>query len=342
MTATEEIPLRDRTQSPPTDSSADSVAPPPLLSTTTLLSSVLADIAARHQTAQGGGWTGGLRCGIPLLDDELRGLRPKTVTIMNAEPNIGKTTLCNQIAYQIAAFPNQDAAALYVTFENAAEGLLLKQLSRLSGWTMNDLEAGKVPPADARLAGAAQRLASVPLFYLTGTSAATPEVLTARAKEAVQVAARSELLLVVDYLQYFARFFSGASLEQIGAALSSLRTMAQETGASLLVIGSQNRATNRGASEVTMFGGRGSGEIEYDADTVLSLTRVGEGSDKGSDNKRVKLTAVKTRFGGAGKDMELDFSPERAYFAETGAETPGAGGGNFGRGAGYGAKGRGR
>ncbi len=290
----------------------------PLLATRDMLGGLLGELAQRHKTHQGGGWTGGLRCGLPLIDKELRGLRKGSLTILNAEPNLGKSTLANQLTYQAAALPGQSACALYATFENDPADLLLKQLSRLCGWAVNDLLDGKVAPSDRRLEQAAALLAQAPLFYLRGNAATTPDLIAERVGQAQKASRSPEFtLVVIDYLQYFARFLGGKTqYEQVGQALAALRELASRTGAALLVIGSQNREANKmGGGRnggPSMYGGRGSGEIEYDADTMLALTAE-EGAARGGAELR-KLTAVKTRFGGAGAECPLDFFPKTACF----------------------------
>jgi hypothetical protein len=77
----------------------------------------------------------------------------------------------------------------------------------------------------------------------------------------------------LDYLQYYARFAAGkTSMDQVGATLVELGRVARETNAALMVIGSQGRETNKSGG-ASMYGGRSSGEIEYDADYLFSLTK---------------------------------------------------------------------
>lgn len=304
------IPFEDRTATT-TDS-----GPPPLLSTRGLLDSLLGDLHERHVTRKGGGWTGGLRCGFRLIDHELRGLRHGSVTMFSAEPTMGKSTCCNQIAYQTAAFPGQHAAALYVSFEDDPAYLLLKHLSRLSGWRINDLQDGLVSTQEAQLAEAVRRLVDTPLFYLRGNAATDATVMIERARDVRRLLnAEAPLLIVVDYLQYFARYAPGRVLmDQIGMALTELGRVAEATNAALLVVGSQNREANK-RGDATMFGGRGSGEIEYDADQLLVLTRDERTVAMGCGQPR-KLTALKTRFGGAGAEALLDFEADFGRFDE--------------------------
>jgi replicative DNA helicase len=284
--------------------------PSPLLRTADLLRSVLKDLADRHKTQQGGGWTGGLRCGIPLIDKDLRGLRPKSITALCAEPKLGKTTLANQIAYQTAAFPGQDSAALYVSFELEPADLILKLLSRLSEWALTDLLDGRVAPDDPHLVKAARLLAGVPLCYLRGGPGTTPDGIIQRSKEA---AGGGPLLLVIDYLQYFARFArAGTQYEQLSQTLPELRRIADETGAAMIVIAAQNRETNKDG-KVTQFGSTGGGGIEYDVDAYLVLTK---------DLKRIpppgmvgcRLSVANARYGGGDAECEFDYDRDRAHF----------------------------
>jgi replicative DNA helicase len=193
----------------------------------------------------------------------------------------------------------------------------VKHLARLSGFKIEDLEYGRIAPNDPMLIKAANQLAAVNLFYIGGNANALPSLIIKRVKEAQAVCGPDHLLLlVIDYLQYFARFFRGGNnTEQVGAALSSLRDMATQTSAALLVIGSQNRQTNtRPGTEIDMFGGRGSGEIEYDADTILSMVKSDNRHSDGA--KMIKLKAVKTRFGGLDAEVDMIDYTERAFFKE--------------------------
>lgn len=303
---TDGIPFEDRTAPDPS----------PLLSTSSLLGGLMQDLAERYTTRQGGGWTGGIRCGIPMIDKDLRGLRPGSVTILNAEPNIGKTTLSNQICYQSCVYPGAHTAALYVSFENDPTDLLLKHLARLSGWPTTTLEDGEISPTDDQLQSAVRQLSTLPLFYLRGTPATTADLIKRRAEQAQQATNGADLLLVIDYLQFFARFIDARqTIDQLGKALAFLSHLADTTGAALLVIGSQNRKANE-RPDAGMYGGRGSGEIEYDADCLLTMAREGKTVTVGGgkQNYGVKLNCAKARFGGQGAEASLTFHHDRTCF----------------------------
>ena len=290
--------------------------PPPMRGVSELTRGILEDLAGRHQQFKEDGWVGGLRCGFKVIDEDLRGLRPRSLNVLNAGPNIGKSTLSNQIAYGVATYPDQRVGVLYATFENEPDDFVRKHIARLSGWSVNELEAGEIPPTDAKVQQAALRLGSVPLYYVYGNARLTPDVLISYIQQIQQEAGVTYTLLILDYLQGYSRFAKGANdLEKIAATLSELRRIAEATGAALLVIGSQNRETNKGGGP-TMFGGRGTGDIEYDADTILVLSKSEEEKTGESDTEYRYLHAVKTRFGGAGATAKLLFMPGYANFSE--------------------------
>lgn len=313
----DEIPLDDVTEPDASDEAASQPSgPPPLLSMNSLLKGVLGDMAANHEKFKKDEWAGGIRCGFKLIDEDLRGLRSGTLNIFNAGPNVGKSSYSNQVAYGAASYPNQRAGVIYVTYENPSADLVRKQLARISLWGASELQFGEVPPTDPKVQQAAQLLSRVALYYVDGNARLTPDVLIEYVQQIKKENDVTDTLLILDYLQAYSRLAKGANdLEKIGTTLSELRRVAGTTGAALLVIGSQNRETNKGG-DPTMFGGRGSGDIEYDADTILVLSKK-ENDGTGEEDLEFRyLHAVKTRFGGAGAKAKLLFTPSRTSFSE--------------------------
>lgn len=308
------LPIDDRTA----DLATAAPRQAPFLAAGSMLPRLEADLTARYRTRQGGGWNGGLRCSFRVLDKDLRGMRAGAITMLSAGPHLGKSTLANQIAYQVAGWDGQHAAALYVSYEDDPEYLLLKQVARLSGWRINDLLDGVAAPDDANLQQAMRQLATTPLYYLRGGRETRPDDIIDRAAQVKQEAGAQNLLLVLDYLQYFARFAPGNSrVEQVGNAIAQVRRMTDATGAVVLVIGSQNREANK-TGDSTMYGGMWSSDIEYDADTLLTLTkpkvdgknadtflREGKTIPLGPQHRLLKVE--KARYGGTDSLMLLEF-----------------------------------
>ena len=301
----------------PTDDVTAELPPLPLLRAGGMLIGLAADLDATHKKHLAGQWTGGIRCGIGLIDTTLRGLRPASVSYLLAAPNIGKSTFVNQLAYQVSAYPGQSAAAIYVTYENPPTNLLLKHMARLSGWPQNDIDAGKIGTDDKHITTAVNALASADLWYLAAGKHVSFDDIR-RAVETVKTESGAEYIFcAIDYLQYYAKASTAKEnrYEQVNAAVVDMRELPNMTNAHVMVISSQNRATNKGDGGEGMHGGTGSGDIEYDADLMLTLAT----KDKDSkDHEHLLLTATKTRYGGKHKLNSLIFDADRASFAVVG------------------------
>lgn len=320
----DEIDLDDVTGPDEEDGPTSQANGPPLLrGMSSLVDSILGDMADAHEKFKEDIWAGGIRCGFKIIDVDLRGLRPGSLTVINAGPNVGKSSWCSQLAHSAAAYPDQKVAVLYATYENTPEDFVRKHIARYSGWGANELEFGEIPPTNPKVQEAARLLSTAPLYYVNGNAKLTPDVLIEYTEQIKKMNDVTDTLLVLDYLQAYSRLAKGANdLEKIGTTLSELRRIAETTGAALLVIGSQNRETNKGG-DPTMFGGRGSGDIEYDADTILVLSKKDDDATGELDSEYRYLNAVKTRFGGAGAKAKFFFTPSRTSFLELNNYSPG-------------------
>lgn len=289
--------------------------PARLISPREALNDLLNQIGEAFQAKQEGRPIGGILTGFSLVDENLRGLRPGSFTILSAMPNIGKTTLAVQMAFDAVTFPGQNIASLYVTWENTPADLILKQAARYSGWPASSLEGGDVNPNDPQLQEAIQHMMGLHTYFVRGGMDTGPDFIIEKAKEVQQIVGpEGRLLIGIDYLQKFARHCKGGTeYEKISTALSELRRIADETQAALLVIGSQNREGSK-SNEASMFSQRGNGEIEYDADNIIVMTKE---EDAMTPNKILvrKLKVVKGRFGGADAHCELYFYPDQCEFS---------------------------
>lgn len=126
-------------------------------------------------------------------------------------------------------------------------------------------------------------------------------------------------LLVVDYLQRL-RPPDGCEREdqyrQVTETSRALMDMAREMSLPVLVISSMNREAMR-SKEASMSGGRGSGDIEFDAVSIWQLMRDGE--DEGG-NQRVTLHVTKNRRGPTTgeRPLRLLFDTRHNTFSEVG------------------------
>jgi replicative DNA helicase len=283
------------------------VALQPLTPAASLLGGVLDDVAERYERRQRTGEDAiGHSTGFPTLDRILGGLDRGRMSIMLAAPGAGKTTFSNQLAYTIAG---RGAPVVYVSFENSADDLTLKQIARLAGKSASDIRRGKVAPASLQEAyqtfhaGAGQRL-----YYVTGTKSTTVEGVEAMLTQLRRLYPDTYPVVVVDFLQRLATSAAvagrGAGLDdmrgRVGLISQQLRTLALDTDAHIWAISSTNRAAyDTERAKPGLASGRESGDIEFAADHVLTLAP-GNSDGISMTTDPLTLSVVKNRHGETG------------------------------------------
>lgn len=290
---------------------------------TDLLGGVLADVAHRYETRKATGRdVMGHGTGYDHLDNLLGGLEPGRISILLAAPGAGKTTLSNQLAYTLAA---NSVPVLYCSYENAPADLAMKQIARIAGKAPGMIRRGLVPPSE--LEGAYRTLvqtAGPRLHYLNGTAATGPDTL-ATALQAVQATAPGVApVVILDYLQAMARASDRALGDDMrnrtGTISRRLTDLAKAAGAHVWAISSVSRG-NGGKdgkySDLDMSRAKESGDLEFDADHVLTLQKNTTDAPSLITDSFV-LTVVKNRHGETGA---VSLQRDRATLAITQRET---------------------
>ena len=299
----------------------------PLRPVSDLLADVVADARARYEHYQEtGDAVMGLRTGISRLDDALGGLDAGRLTILMAAPNVGKTTLTNQIACKIA----QDGTpVLFVSFENPPDDLIRKQLVRIGGFSALDVMRGRIAPD--RITAAAhdlRRLVGDRLYYVGATAqtdVATIRGMAYRLKRRHPESGR--VLIVIDYLQRLAAIKPpgdgrrGAGFDDlrgnVSRVIQEIRDMAIELESHVLAISSINRTGYANEnSRAGLASAKESGDIEYSAEAVLILDEDKENTHSQPGMKPLRLRVEKNRFGLNGGLIPLMFDAARAQFSE--------------------------
>ncbi len=288
-----------------TDAATD---PAPLAAAPSFIADVLADLERRTQHyAQTGSTIVGHATGLNRLDDLLGGLEAGRVTILQAAPGTGKTTLSNQLAYHVAA--HSHAPVLYLSFENQPADLTLKTLCRLASVSLSQASKGLVQPV--KLAEAAQifQARAGSLYYQGGNGATTIETIRATLRTIMRAHPNAgHPVVVIDYLQQLARAATGggrgedlfSQVSRISGQLSSLAGD-PEIQAHVWAISSMNRESYKNAKATNgMASGKGSGDLEYDAAAVLALNVDDTNRATDSNTDCLSLTLVKNRFGPLG------------------------------------------
>ncbi len=284
---------------------AAATEPAPLAAAPAFLAAVLADVAKRAaHFEQTGSTIMGHSTGFPRLDDLLGGLEPGRVTILQAAPGTGKTTLSNQIAYNVAS---HGAPVLYISFENHPEDLTLKTLCRLAGVSVSQASKGLIQPEKLAEAARTFQARAGTLYYVVGNGSTTMESIRATLRTIMRTHPDAgHPVIFLDYLQRLAKAATGPGrgedlFSQVTRTSGQLSTLANETGAHVLAISSMNRESYKNAAAKNgLTSGKGSGDLEYDAAHVLALNVDEKNATPDSNTDCLHLGLIKNRYGAVG------------------------------------------
>ncbi len=286
-----------------------------LIPTPDLLGAIVADAQARaERRAATGSTIMGLPTGFRRLDELLNGLEPGLL-ILAGRPGMGKTTLANLIAANVAA---TGVPVLYVSYENSRDNLILKHLCRLSGIAETQVRRGLADPVVLGVQAQSFGKEAATLYYTEATAGTTVEAIKGLGLQLRRRHNSDTVLVVVDYLQKMAPTagFDGLR-ENVGAIAAQLRDLSRELNAPVLALASLNRAGyGEEGKTPNMANLKESGDIEYGADVVMLLSEGKADGPPMGTGKPVTLRIAKNRGGEAGADVALVFRPSTGDFRE--------------------------
>jgi len=283
-----------------------------------LLPQVLADAEARRlQREATGRAVLGVPTGLAQLDSLLGGLNDG-LHLLAGPPGMGKTTL----ALQIAAAATREVPVVVVTFEHAPENLTLKLLCARAGVNPRDVQRGYADLAKLRSAAEAWESVAARLAVVEGSSQLTVAQVRAQARRAMRQHQAERCLVVVDYLQLWAKVAADlrgnfSVRERVDMLGGLLRELALRLRSPVLALASQNRSAGNygnGKGTAALDSLKESGDLEYAADVVLFLTEAQERCAT-PPARAIELTVAKNRHGDTGK-LPLIFRPDLGTMRE--------------------------
>jgi replicative DNA helicase len=283
-----------------------------------LLPQVLADAEARRlQREATGSAVLGVPTGVAQLDSLLGGLNDG-LYLLAGPPGMGKTTL----ALQIAAAATKEVPVVVVTFEHAPANLTLKLLCARAGVNPRDVQRGYADLVKLRAAADAWQPVAQRLAVVEGSSQLTVAQVRAQARRALRQHQAARCLVVVDYLQLWAKVAEDlrgnfSVRERVDMLGGLLRELALGLRSPVLALASQNRSAGNygnGKGTAALDSLKESGDLEYAADVVLFLTEAQERCAT-PPARAVELTIAKNRHGDTGK-IGLIFRPDLGTLRE--------------------------
>lgn len=238
------------------------------------------------------------------LDSALGGGLHRGLTVLGAISSLGKTTLCTQVADNMAA---SGRSVLFVTIEQSATELAAKSITRLmrqrNGISVSTREllsgserkswGEKQRAALLDAANAHSTMTDKRLRIYEGTE--QPSVKDIRAvAEFMRDHDGKAPVVFVDYLQLLApQDEHDTDKRAVDGNIRALRQMARDLKTPVVVISSLNRSSYSGAISLDSF--KESGMVEYSADLLLGLQPYGmsEAMDKVREaDKKTKANRI--------------------------------------------------
>lgn len=286
----------------------------------TLLSDLVTEFVTDTEMAQKAlesGLPRGPVTNLSKFDEAIGGFLANGLHVLQAAPGAGKTAFSLQCAAK-CQFPS-----LYVTTEMGVLELFRRLISRETETFLGKLKSGELGSREAmRLA--LKTVENLPNFaLLDGTNCyASPKQILDLAGALKKRAETEQVLVVVDSIQMWAKSvrgvdsdFAGASeYELINAGLSSLSAIANRLKSPVLAISHRNRVGNKNGN-ASMHAAKGSGEVEYLAESVIDLTRREEQPDSAGEVE-ITLNLLKNRHGIPGVNIPLKFCGRIQKFRE--------------------------
>ncbi|MNM28138.1 Replicative DNA helicase [compost metagenome] len=213
----------------------------------------------------------GLSTSLADLDDLLDGLLGGRLYVLAARPKMGKTTLAQNIAEQVALRAKRSVA--FFSFEMKPEELGKRMLANLAGVSGGKLRSGKLDSIDwQNVTQWTRKIGEANLRISRPRIAKVQHVCAQVRRMKAQDPALS--LVVIDYLQLM--HVSGDNRASgIGDITRALKLLASELDVAVLLLSQLNRDVEKrtGDKRPIVADLRDSGSIEQDADAVIFIYR---------------------------------------------------------------------
>lgn len=261
-----------------------------------------------------GGVAQGLRTGLSQLDDMTGGLEPGQVSLLAGRPSMGKSAVALAVAYNIAT---SGGGVLYVSLEMSGVALARRTLSLITqkmgrGVPYSRIAKGALNARDRELLEQASiQLDKTPLLIEQQPRLNAQQIHSRAMQGQSRMAERGTplRLIVVDHLGLVAPSgrYSGTRNLELGEISAAIHHMARELDVHVMALSQLSRnVENRDDKRPQLSDLRDSGELEQNADLVISVFREGYYLDRSSDLGDVSL-ALEVQ-----NDLELGVLKNRA------------------------------
>ena len=267
------------------------------------------DICERTES----GSDGGLRTGFPGIDSRTLGFRSGQMIVIGARPGVGKTSLCLNLATNMAY--DGVTVALF-SLEMSKEEIGQRLLATRSGVSLSSIRSANIEQNEWQsVVDAITDLRELPIA-IDDTSGTTVTEIRAKARRMLHGIERG--VVIIDYIQLMtAAGRQESRATAVGEMSRGIKIMAKELGVPVIALSQLNREVEgRQNKRPQLSDLRESGSIEQDADIVMLLDRsmTPEEADRSDrpDEGVTSLIIAKNRSGPLGTvDLRFDGSTTR-------------------------------
>ena len=244
--------------------------------------------------------------GFEKLDSLLNGGLYSQLYVLGAMSSVGKTSLTLQIADNIA---NSGTGVIMFSIEMTKNNMMSKTLSRLSyeaNHRLSCIDIMKLQNIETtkELLNLYQNT-SKNIFLYEGIT--TLELVSKTIEEYISTY-NAKPVVIIDYLQIMATDKSLSDKQKIDFFITNLHYFCKRYDIPIIAISSFSRVAYEREASMSSF--KESGNIEYEADVLLSLEK------ENQNNDIVKLSVIKQRNGQKDVSSKYHFVPKYSYFEE--------------------------
>ena len=255
----------------------------------------------------------GLKTGFTDIDKKTAGFQKGDLIIIGARPAMGKTTLAQNLAYNIANINKR--GVLFFSMEMAANEIVDRMISDIADVNNWRMRTGNLSDEEfSRVGDALGEIDELPI-YIDDTSAMTIAELRNKARRAVHD--HDIGVVIIDYLQLMAgsNRYAGNRVQELTEISRGLKILARELEIPVVALAQLSRnVTGRDDPRPVLSDIRDSGSIEQDADLVMFLHRPDYYKKPEEEDTNITELLIRKHRHGAIGVIELYFDGEKSRF----------------------------
>ncbi|MBO7718131.1 replicative DNA helicase [Candidatus Saccharibacteria bacterium] len=242
----------------------------------------------------------GLKTGFPDVDKKIAGFQKGDLVIVGARPGMGKTTLAQNFAYNMANINKR--GVLFFSMEMAKSEIIDRIISDVGSVDNWHIRTGNISDEEfARIDDAINEMDETPI-YIDDTSSMTVFDIRNKARRAVHD--HDIGAIIIDYLQLIqgSDRYKGNRVQEVTEISRALKILARELEVPVIALAQLSRnVAGRDDNRPMLSDLRESGSIEQDADLVMFVHRPGYyKKNEDADENITELIISKHRHGSVG------------------------------------------